>query len=210
MTIAGKRKADPVLSVRRVFVWSSARAGAAATARARKLDRATRRPGAAHPRAGRPPLPRPPTRSQARLAAIATAPPGQRPAARRGRHRPASGKPTLSWHFDQAALAAEAATDGWYGLLTNLDPAQVDAAEVLARYKGQEVVERRYGAFKGPLAVAPLFVQSNRRIQALVTVICLALLIFCLVERPGPPRHRPRRHPPGPVRRPARPSPPGG
>jgi transposase len=68
-------------------------------------------------------------------------------------------------------------------LLTNLDPTQIDAAEVLARYKGQEVVERRYGAFKGPLAVAPLFVQSNRRIQALVTVICLALLIFCLVER---------------------------
>jgi hypothetical protein len=62
-------------------------------------------------------------------------------------------------------------------------PAQADAAEVLARYKGQEVIERRYGAFKGPLAVAPLFVQSNRRIQALVTVICLALLIFCLVER---------------------------
>jgi transposase len=68
-------------------------------------------------------------------------------------------------------------------LLTNLDPTQVDSAEVLARYKGQEVVDRRYGGFKGPLAVAPLFVQSNRRIQALVTVICLALLIFCLVER---------------------------
>jgi hypothetical protein len=31
--------------------------------------------------------------------------------------------------------------------------------------------------------VAPMFLQSNRRIQALVTVICLALLIFCLVER---------------------------
>ena len=94
-----------------------------------------------------------------------------------------SGKPTLTWHFDPAALAAETATDGWYGLVTNLDSTQVDAAGVLARYKGQEVVERRYGAFKGPLAVAPLFVQSNRRIQALVTVICLALLIFCLVER---------------------------
>jgi Domain of unknown function (DUF4277) len=40
MTLVGKRKADPVLRVRRVFVWSSARAGAAATARARKLDRA--------------------------------------------------------------------------------------------------------------------------------------------------------------------------
>src|SRR4029453_9839792 len=84
---------------------------------------------------------------------------------------------------DPAALAAEQATDGWYALVTNLDPAQVDAAQVLARYKGQEVVERRYGAFKGPLAGAPMFLQSNRRIQALVTVICLALLIFCLVER---------------------------
>jgi transposase len=181
MTLAGKRKRDPVLRVRRVFVWSSARAGAAATARARKLERATgdlerlqRGLGSRH-------YPDP-AAVQARLVAIANA--------RRvtGLLRAQvgvdeRGKPTLAWWFDPAALGREQATDGWYGLLTNLDPAQVDAAEVLARYKGQEVVERRYGAFKGPLAVAPLFVQSNRRIQALVTVICLALLIFCLVER---------------------------
>jgi len=182
MTIAGKRTTDPVLGVRRVFVWSSARAGAAATARARKLDRArddlqrlTRGLGSRHY----------PTvdKVQARLAAIAK----QRRVSGLLRAQvgsnPTTGKPTLAWWFDPAALAREQATDGWYALLTNLDPAQADAAEVLARYKGQEVVERRYGAFKGPLAVAPLFVQSNRRIQALVTVICLALLIFCLVER---------------------------
>ena len=40
MTITGRRTTDPALEVRRVFVWSSARAAAAATARARKLDRA--------------------------------------------------------------------------------------------------------------------------------------------------------------------------
>jgi transposase len=182
MTITGKRTTDPVLRVRRVFVWSSTRAQAAATARARKLDRArddlerlTRGLGSRHyPTADK---------VQARLAVIARS---RRVAgllrAQVGVDQ-ATGKPTLVWHFDQAALAREQATDGWYGLLTNLDPAQADAAQVLARYKGQEVVERRYGAFKGPLAVAPLFVQSNRRIQALVTVICLALLIFCLVER---------------------------
>jgi hypothetical protein len=96
---------------------------------------------------------------------------------------PVTGKPTLSWHFDQAALDAQAATDGWYALLTNLTPAQADAAQILAHYKGQEAVERRYGAFKGPLAVAPMFLHSNRRIAALITVICLALLVFCLVER---------------------------
>jgi hypothetical protein len=70
-----------------------------------------------------------------------------------------------------------------YALLTNLDPGQADATRILLLYKGQEAVERRYSAFKGPLAVAALFLKSNRRIAALVTVICLALLIFCLVER---------------------------
>jgi Transposase DDE domain len=182
MTICGKHKADPVLRVRRVFVWSSARAQAAATARARKLDRAagdlerlTRGLGSRHY----------PTvdKVQARLDAIAK----QRRVGAYLRAEvgtdPATGKPTLAWWFDPAALAREQATDGWYALLTNLDSTQADAAEVLARYKGQEVVERRYGTFKGPLAVAPMFLQSNRRIQALVTVICLALLIFCLVER---------------------------
>jgi hypothetical protein len=182
MTLAGPRKRDPVLHLRRVFVWSSARAAAAVTARAKKLDRARddldrleRGLGSRH-------YPNPEAVT-ARLAAIARS---RRVAgllrAEVGTDQ-ATGKPTLAWWFDPDALAVEAATDGWYGLLTNLDPTQADAAAVLARYKGQEVVERRYGSFKGPLAVAPLFVQSNRRIQALVTVICLALLVFCLVER---------------------------
>jgi transposase len=182
MTITGKRTTDPVLRVRRVFVWSSARAGAAATARARKLDRAredlerlARGLGSRHyPDA---------QAVTARVAAIARSRRVTSLLRAQVGTDPATGKPTLTWWFDQAALEREQATDGWYALLTNLDPTQADAAGVLARYKGQEVVERRYGSFKGPLAVAPLFVQSNRRIQALVTVICLALLIFCLVER---------------------------
>ena len=94
-----------------------------------------------------------------------------------------AGKPALSWHFDQDAIDADATADGWYALLTNLEPGQAGAAEVFRRYKGQHVVERRYGEFKGPLAVAPLFLKTNRRITALITVICLALLIFCLIER---------------------------
>jgi hypothetical protein len=95
----------------------------------------------------------------------------------------ATGKRVLSWHFDQAAIDAAAAADGWYALLTNLAPSQASPEEAFRRDKGQHVVERRYGEFKGPLAVAPLFLKTNRRIAALITVICLALLIFCLAER---------------------------
>lgn len=182
MTLTGKRKKDPVLTLRRVFVHSTARAHAAATARAKKLDRACddlqrlqRGLGSRH---------YPDQQAvTARINAIAS---GRRVTAylqARAGTDPDTGKPTLDWSFDQATLDAEAATDGWYALLTNLDPATVNASEVLIRYKGQEVVERRYSTVKGPLAVAPMFLQNNRRIAALITVICLALLIFCLIER---------------------------
>jgi transposase len=181
VTLAGKRAADPELRVRCVFVWSSARAQAAASNRAKKLERARgdlerlerglgghHYPDAAAVNARLRVIGR-----QHKVLAYLRTDVGSGPA----------DKPTLTWEFDQEVLDAEAASDGWYGLLTNLEPTEADAAEVLVRYKGQETVERRYGNFKGPLAVAPLFLTSNRRIAALVTVICLALLIFCLVER---------------------------
>jgi hypothetical protein len=121
MAIDGQRTTDPVVRLRRVFVWSSARAQAAATARARKLDRArddlqrlTRGLGSRH-------YPTP-DKVQPRLAAIAK----QRRIsglldARVGTD-PATGQPTLAWRLDPAALATEQATDGWYALVTNLDP----------------------------------------------------------------------------------------
>ena len=183
MTLAApKGSKGPALTLRRVFVWSSRRASAAQVARAKKLDRARddlqrvgRGLGGRH---------YPDAKAvQQRIAAIAS---GRRVTSYLRTEvgtDPVTGKPTLSWHFDDTALAAEAATDGWYALLTNLDPDLADASEVLRRYKGQEVSERRYGNFKGPLAVAPMFLKNNRRIEALITVICLALLIFSLVER---------------------------
>jgi transposase len=181
MTLTGKRKRDPAFTLRRVFVHSTARAHAAATARAKKLDRATddldrlvRGLGSRH---------YPDEKAvTTRIAAIAAARRVTSYLRTETGTDPATGKPTLTWSFDQAALEAETATDGWYALLTNL-PDSVTANEILIRYKGQEVVERRYGAFKGPLAVAPMFLKNNRRITALITVICLALLIFCLIER---------------------------
>ncbi|MEV4581433.1 IS1634 family transposase [Nonomuraea jabiensis] len=182
MTLAGPRKKDPILTMRRVFVHSSARAQAAATTRAKKLERA--RDDLARLERGLGSRHYPHEQAVAdRLAAI-------------GRARRVSayltaqtgtdletGKPTLSWHFNQQAIDAEAATDGWYALLTNLPPESADAEQVLRHYKGQEAVERRYQAFKGPLAVTNLYLKNNRRINALITVICLALLIFCLIER---------------------------
>lgn len=178
---APKNRKHPGLDLRRVFVWSSADAGAAAQARAKKLDRARDDLAALERGLGSRHYPTV-EKVEARLTTIAS----KRRVTDYLRSTVGldnTGKPTLSWHYDNDAIAAEAATDGWYCLLTNLDATTVTAGEILARYKGQEVVERRYGAFKGPLAVAPVFLKNNRRIEALLTVICLALLIFSLVER---------------------------
>ncbi|MGH3286886.1 MAG: IS1634 family transposase, partial [Streptosporangiaceae bacterium] len=181
MDLRGPRKSDPVVHLRRILVYSSANAAGQAKARAAKLakaaaelDKLVRTAGTRfHP-------------AEEAVAARVQAIAAQR---RVGRYlRTAitagpAGKPVLAWHFDQDAIDAEAAADGWYALLTNLTSGQAAPAEVFRRYKGQHVVERRYGEFKGPLAVAPIFLELNRRITALITVICLALLIFCLVER---------------------------
>jgi transposase len=180
MDLAGPRKKDPPRRVRRILVHSTANATAQAKSRKLKLAKATQELDTLTRTAG--------TRHSPTVEAVKVK------AAVIARKRRVSayltttittgadGKPTFAWSFDQAAIDAEAAADGWYALLTNL-PAEVDTAEVFLRYKEQPVVERRYGEFKGPLAVAPIFLRDNQRITALITVICLALLIFCLVER---------------------------
>ena len=216
-----KRKSDPPIRLRRVFVHSTARAGAAATSRTRKLTRAKDDLGRlvsglggrfypgeqkvtdrikqiARDRKTGPYLrytvstapataaggPQGTGTGQASGQAAGTpGATGPGPADTwQGSGSGGPGKPTLTWWPGQAAIDAEAATDGWYALLTNLDTTQ-SAAGVLLRYKAQEAVERRYGNLKGPLAVAPMFLKNNRRIAALITVISLALLVFCLIER---------------------------
>jgi hypothetical protein len=181
MDLPGPRKTDPVVHLRRILVYSSANAAGQAKARAAKLakaaadlDKLVRTAGTRfHPDA---------EAVAARVQVIAA----RRRAGeylRTAITADPAGKPVLAWHFDQDVIDAEATADGWYALLTNLKPGQAGPEQVFRRYKGQHAVERRYGEFKGPLAVAPLFLKTNRRITALITVICLALLIFCLIER---------------------------
>lgn len=174
-------KNNPDLPCRRVFVYSSANARAQAINRARKLSRA-----------------RPDLDKLVRTAGTHHYPDHDAVAAKltalASKHRvtaylqttittDSDGKPHLHWTFDQTALAAEAANDGWYALITNIPADKATPAEIFHHYKGQPIAERRYGDLKGPLAVAPMYLQHNRRITALIGVICLALLIFCLIER---------------------------
>jgi transposase len=94
-----------------------------------------------------------------------------------------AGRPALEWHFDQQILERQTRADGWYALISNQDPHEADPAAILIACKGQPLIERRFCDYKGPLAVAPMFLETNRRITALLHVIMLALLVYCLIAR---------------------------
>ncbi|MGH9010870.1 MAG: IS1634 family transposase, partial [Acidimicrobiia bacterium] len=88
----------------------------------------------------------------------------------------------LRWWRDEDALDDTARRDGLYALVTNMTPRQCSTDRLLTLYKDQALSERAHHFLKGPLAVRPVFLKSNRRAAALVQVCSLALLVYGLVE----------------------------
>jgi transposase len=86
----------------------------------------------------------------------------------------------LVWTRDAAAIAAAAALDGRYVLGTN-DPS-LDPEAMLASAKRRDVPEKRFALVKGPLAVRPVYLHKQERIQALIFCTMVALLVFALLE----------------------------
>jgi Domain of unknown function (DUF4277)/Transposase DDE domain len=91
------------------------------------------------------------------------------------------GKPTLSWQRDAAAIAAASRCDGLYALATNI-PGRLSSRRILHIYKNQWVVEQRHRDVKQTLRVRPIFLHNDDRIEALISVVGLALVIFGLIE----------------------------
>ena len=166
MDLPGPGKLDPAVHLRRILVYSPANAAGQAKARALKLAKATedlnrlvRTAGTRFHPTPTPSLPGS-RRSPPNAASGFTCAPRSPEAPSASRYCPGTSTRPRS--------TPEAAADGWDALLTNLAPGPAGQEEVFRRHKGQHVVERRYGEFKGPLAVAPLFLKTDRRITARV------------------------------------------
>lgn len=88
----------------------------------------------------------------------------------------------LRWWRDEAAIADAQRRDGLYALITNMTPRQCSADRLLALYKDQFLSEGAHHFLKGPLAVRPVFLKNNERAAALVQVCSFALLVYGLIE----------------------------
>jgi hypothetical protein len=95
----------------------------------------------------------------------------------------ARGKFTLTWRIDGAALRSLEKLDGVFVMKTNLSKRKNPIATVLAKYREQSKVEKRFHHLKGPLAVTPMFLENPKRIAGLLIVLMWALTVMALMER---------------------------
>jgi transposase len=83
--------------------------------------------------------------------------------------------------LNQENLEQEAIQDGIFPIITN--DHHLPVREVLAAYKRQPVIEKRFSQLKSELLIAPVYLHNAGRIEALLCVYFFALLAQTLIER---------------------------
>jgi transposase len=88
----------------------------------------------------------------------------------------------LEFTFDAAAAETDGRYDGLSVLFTTA-PVQHSADELFTKFKEQNYIELLHHQMKTPLAVRPVFLKSPRRVEALVTLLQIALQAYQVLER---------------------------
>jgi transposase len=87
----------------------------------------------------------------------------------------------LEWELDPLGLTQAQRADGVFPLITNAG--HMTAEDVLRAYKRQPIIEKRFSQLKTDFAVAPIYLKSVSRIQALFCVYFFSLMLQTLLER---------------------------
>lgn len=93
------------------------------------------------------------------------------------------GRYDLTWGLNAKAVERWEQLEGAYVLKTNYPIHQYPTASILAEYKTQICVEQRIHHLKGPLAVAPMFLEKPERIAGILCIVVWALIALSLMER---------------------------
>jgi transposase len=93
------------------------------------------------------------------------------------------GRFQLIWTINKQALARQKKLEGVFVLKANLPKRSHPPAELLGTYGKQSNVERRFHHLKGPLAVAPMFLEKPERMAGLLYILVWALMVLALMER---------------------------
>jgi transposase len=86
----------------------------------------------------------------------------------------------LEWTRDETEIRKAQRTDGFFPLVDNTS---LDPVEVLRTYKNQPYLEKRFNTHKSVLEVAPVFLKTPQRIEAMMFLYFIALMLVSLIER---------------------------
>ena len=86
----------------------------------------------------------------------------------------------LEYDLNEDEVLKAERKDGIFPLITN---SSIDAAQVLKKYKNQPYLEKRMYTAKSILKVAPVFLETPKRIEAMLFLYFAALMIVGLIER---------------------------
>ena len=87
----------------------------------------------------------------------------------------------LRWSVNEEVVKKKANADGFFPLITNIKG--LDMRGILKHYKYQPRLEKRHSYLKSVLEVAPMYLKTPERIEALLFLYYLALVIYALIER---------------------------
>jgi transposase len=88
---------------------------------------------------------------------------------------------SLKFDLNQQAIARDRSRDGVFPLITNVE--SLTALDVLEAYKKQPLVENRFSQLKTDFRVAPVYLKSVPRIEALLCVYFFVMMTQALLER---------------------------
>jgi transposase len=168
------------LKYRQIFVWSEAKAEQEAKTRQRHLDKTTAEFQAIERNLNKYSL-----KTREKIVSRLEAAKGKYTIGDVFRYELSQrgGKFSLRWEIDPSELKRVEELDGAYVLKTDLPKNSHPTSKVLQEYKEQIHVERRIGDMKGPLAIAPMFLEKPLRIAGLMFILLWSLMTLSLMER---------------------------
>jgi transposase len=90
---------------------------------------------------------------------------------------------TVTTQVDEAALAIALRSLGWRVYATNQPARQLSLTQAVLAYRAEYLVEQGFGRLKGkPLALTPLYLDSDERVTGLIRLLTIGLRVLTLLE----------------------------
>lgn len=93
-----------------------------------------------------------------------------------------NGAISLSWSWDEAAILEEAKYDGTFALLTNYTEKQMNANQLVTRYRVRNEVEIDFNNMRGLLDLERILFQRPERIDSYVFLKVIALFVLAFLR----------------------------